>query len=161
MKQHEVKSEKEIGGVKFYIRAFPAFTAANISGELAAALAPAMAGIVPIAMRSEKTDILNVDVSQFSGAMSSLSGDKVEAMLKKLLTKHRNVSVETDDGVKMLDNDLADEVFCGDVQNMFILAFEVVQANYGNFFKNLAGQFGLRKADILTAMKAAQTNTEN
>lgn len=161
MKQHEIKSEKEIGGVTFYIRAFPAFTAANISGELASALSPAMAGIVPLAMRREQADVLNVDVSQFSGALAGLSGDKVETLLKKLLTKHGNISVETDDGVKLLDNDLANEVFCGDVQNMFILAFEVIQANLGNFFKNLAGQFGLQKAGIPTAKKTIPTGTED
>jgi hypothetical protein len=143
MKQHEIKREKEIGGVKFYIRAFPAFTAANISGDLAAAISPAMAGLVPLAMQRGQADIMNIDVSQFSGALAGLSGDKLEALLKKLLTKHGNISVETDDGVKLLDNDLGDEVFCGEVQNMFILAFEVIQANFGGFFKNLAGQFGL------------------
>ncbi|MDR3165433.1 MAG: hypothetical protein LBU13_07625 [Synergistaceae bacterium] len=161
MKQHEIKSEKEIGGVTFYIRAFPAFTAANISGELAAVLAPAMAGIVPLAAQRGQADVMNIDVSQFSSAMAGLSGDKVEILLKKLLTKYGNISIETDDGVKPLDNDLANEVFCGDVQNMFVLAFEVIRANFGGFFENLAGQFGLQKVDIPTMMKAAQADTEN
>ena len=161
MKQHEVKREKELSGVKFYIRAFPAFTAANLSGELVSAISPAMAGLVPLATRRGQADIMNVDVSQFKSALEGLSGDKLEMLLKKLLTKHGNISVETDDGVRLLDNDLANEVFCGEVQNMFVLAFEVIQANYGNFFKNLADQFGLRKADITTLMKAIQTDTEN
>lgn len=147
MKQHEVKSEKEIGGVKFYIRAFPAFLAANISGEIGSALAPAMAGIVPLVAQRGQTDVMNVDVSQFSAALSGMSGDKVETFLKKLLTKHGNISVDTDDGVKLLDNDLANEVFCGEVQNMFILAFEVIQANYGNFFAKLMQQFGVQKVN--------------
>ena len=109
MKQHET-TEKKIGENTFYIRPFPAFTAANISGELIAMLAPAVAGLAPLAMSasdsSAEPDIMNLDVASFSGAISGLSGDKVENLLKKLLTKHGNVSVETEDGVKRLDNDL-------------------------------------------------------
>lgn len=148
MKQHEVKSEKVIDGNTFYIRPFAAFTAANISGDLAAVLAPAIAGLAPLAMSAGGTesDVMNLDVSSFSGAMAGLSGDKVEGLLKKLLTKHNNISVETDDGVKPLDNDLANEIFCGAAQDMFILAVEVINVNYKGFFKKLAGQFGLQKA---------------
>ena len=40
MKQMEV-TEKQIGESTFYIKPFPAFTAVNISGELAAILSPA------------------------------------------------------------------------------------------------------------------------
>ena len=41
-----------------------------------------------------------------------------------------------------MTEDLADEIFCGDTQDMFILAFDVIQANYSGFFKRLGGQFG-------------------
>lgn len=159
MKQHEVKSEKTIDGNTFYIRPFPAFAAANISGELAAVLAPAIAGLAPLAMNAGESDVMNVDVSSFSGAMSGLSGDKVENLLKKLLTKHNNISVETEDGVKLLDNDLANEIFCGSAQDMFILAAEVVNVNFKGFFENIGNLFGFRKA---TGEKMAiLTNTDD
>ncbi len=149
MKQHET-TEKKIGENTFYIRPFPAFTAANISGELISVLAPAVAGLAPLAMGADgsggEVDIMNLDVASFSGAMSSISGDKVENLLKKLLTKHDNISVETEDGVKHLDNDLANEIFCGSTQDMFILAVEVINVNYKGFFKKISGQFGLQKA---------------
>ena len=35
----------EVDGMKFYIRPFPAFKAANISGELASVLAPLLSGV--------------------------------------------------------------------------------------------------------------------
>lgn len=147
MKQHET-SEKQISGNTFYIRPFPAFTAANISGELAAVLAPAITGLAPLAMAASgaESDVMNLDVSAFSGAMSGLSGDKVEGLLKKLLTKYNNVSVEIEDGVKPLDNDLANEIFCGSAQDMFILAVEVINVNFKGFFEKIGGQFGLQKA---------------
>lgn len=148
MKQHET-TEKKIGENTFYIRPFAAFTAANVSGDLIAVLAPAVAGLAPLAMGADDSDtepdFMNLDVASFSGAMSGLSGDKVESLLKKLLTKHDNISVETEDGVKRLDNDLANEIFCGSAQDMFILAVEVINVNFKGFFKKIGGQFGLQK----------------
>ena len=44
LKQMEV-IEKKIGDNTFYIKKFPAFTAVNISGELAAVLAPFIGGV--------------------------------------------------------------------------------------------------------------------
>jgi hypothetical protein len=119
MKQHEVSSEKQIGEHTFYVRPFPAFTAANISGELTNALAPALGLIVSLVQQRNETDVLNLDVSSLGGALSGLSGDKVENLLKKLLTKHSNISVETDDGVKLLDNDIANDIFSGAAQDIF------------------------------------------
>jgi hypothetical protein len=68
----------------------------------------------------------------------------VEVLLHKLLTKYRNVTVELSDGsdAQILTDDLANEVFCGDAQDMFILAFEVIKVNFSGFFKNLAIPFG-------------------
>lgn len=163
MKQHET-TEKKIGENTFYIRPFPAFTAANISGELIAMLAPAVAGLAPLAISASDSnaepDIMNLDVASFSGAISGLSGDKVENLLKKLLTKHGNVSVETEDGVKRLDNDLANEIFCGSAQDMFILAVDVINVNFEGFFKKISGQFGLQKAQP-KAVAMTLTNTAN
>ena len=36
----------------------------------------------------------------------------------------------------------SNEVFCEDVQDMFLLAFEVIRTNYNGFFKKLGGRFG-------------------
>ena len=44
--------------------------------------------------------------------------------------------------VRLLTEDLANEVFCTDVQDMFILAFEVIRTNYNGFFKKLGDRFG-------------------
>lgn len=159
MKQHET-TEKKIGENTFYIRPFAAFTAANISGELISVLAPAVAGLAPLAMGAsddgDDIDFMNLDVASFSGAVSGLSGDKVENLLKKLLTKHDNISVETEDGVKRLDNDLANEIFCGSAQDMFVLAVEVINVNFKGFFKKISGQFGLRKAQPETGASESE-----
>jgi hypothetical protein len=160
MKQHEVSSEKQIGEYTFYVRPFPAFTAANISGELTGALAPALAMVVPLAMQGDETDVMSLDVSALSGALSGLSGDKIENLLKKLLTKHNNISVETEEGVKPLNNDLANEIFCGSVQDMFILAAEVINVNFSGFFAKLGSQFGFQKI-VAELKKETSTSSED
>ena len=79
--------------------------------------------------------------------------------MKKLLIDHKNVSVEgetTDGEVKLLTYDIANEVFCGDVQDMFVLCFEVIKLNFNGFFKKMAAQFG----GLTEALKKAQ-NTKN
>ncbi len=154
VKQMEV-TEKKIGDATFYIRPFPAFVAANISGELSALIAPMLGGIAPLiggAKVDENgvADLMDMQIEDalpaFSNAFSSLSGDKFERLMKQLLINHENISVEcetTEGEVKRLTYDLANEVFCGEVQDMFILCFEVIRINFKGFFKKLGNRFGL------------------
>ena len=134
MKQMEV-TEKKIGDSTFYIKPFPAFVAVNISGELASVLSPLLGGVAALVGNSngevssedKPKSIMDVDVEDalpaLTSAFSSISGDKFERLMKKLLVNNKNISVEceaTDGEVKLLDYDLANEVFCGDVQDMYI-----------------------------------------
>lgn len=151
--------EKTIGEHKFYIRPFPAFVAANISGELAAVIAPMLSGISGLIgnLNTDATadgnienfNIMDADIDKalpsFANAFSSLSGDKFERLMKKLLINSDNISVEgpcTQNLVKRMDMDLANEIFCGEVQDMFVLCFEVIKVNFGGFFKKLGPLFG-------------------
>lgn len=151
MKQFEVKSQKTLSGNKFFIRPYPAFVAANLSGEITALVVPILASLAPVfvgASKGEEVGLLDMNAEAVAPALASglsaMSGDRVEILLKKLLTKYGNVSVELADDteVQTLTDDLANEVFCGDAQDMFILAFEVIKVNYSGFFKKLGGQFG-------------------
>lgn len=167
MKQFETKS-KTINGNTFYIRPFPAFTAANLTGELAALVTPLLGALAPLigGAGSEK-GLMDIDIDMaapaVAGAFSSLSGDKLEMLMKKLLTKYNNISVELEgeNEAQKLNDDLANEIFCGDAQDMFILAFEVIRINFNGFFKKLGGQSGL-DAGLFRKMKLpSTTNTEN
>lgn len=179
MKRMEV-TEKTIGENTFYIRPFSAFVAANISGELSAVIAPLLGSLGPLlgdtdvnaaAQQLEPdfgkdkaavaADVLNMDVEKImpvlATAFSSISGDKFEHLMKRLLVDNQNISVEgevTDGSTKILSKDLADEIFCGELQDMFILCFEVIKVNFGGFFRKLASQFGNRPT-------ATQTETPN
>lgn len=148
MKRMDV-TEKRIGENVFYLKPFPAFTAANISGELAALITPMVSGLAPLlGGKATAADIMSVELEDaapaITGAFSSLSGDKVERLMKKLLIENRNISVDNPENGKteILSMDLANEIFCGEVQDMFLLCFEVIKINFGGFFKKLGAQFG-------------------
>ena len=156
MKQHDVKQERILGSNIFYVRPFSAFKAANLSGEVFSLLMPILINIAPVVMKGKaKTNtaedmasVLDISAEEIAphvaSAASGISGDKLELLLKKLLIENKNISVELDgkDEAQILDKDIADDIFCGDVQDMFILAFDVIKVNYSGFFKKLGGQYG-------------------
>ena len=148
MKSFEVK-ERELNNYIFYIRPLPAFTAANISGELFGIILPALGSLAPIIGKSES--ILDIDsetaAKAISKGASSVNGDKLEYLLKKLLIHYKNISFEYIDSSsspkpQLLTEDLANDMFCKDVQDMFILAFDVIKINYSGFFEKLGNLFG-------------------
>ena len=149
LKQLETR-EVTVGENIFYIRPLPAFKAANMTGELAALVLPLVSGLAPLLSdvdtEKEGDGLLDIKVEDaapaIAGAFSSLDGDKVEKILKHLLIAGSNISVEQPgEKVRLLTEDLANEVFCTDVQDI-ILAFEVIRTNYNGFFKKLGDRFG-------------------
>ena len=159
MKQHEIKQERILGDNIFYVRPFGAFKAANMSGEIMSLLTPILAGFAPIVagatVDGDNINLLDMDAEKaaphLANAMGGINGDKLEALLRKLLIQQKNITVEIDGkDPQTLTADLADELFCGDTQDMFILAFDVIKVNYSGFFKKLGGQFG----GVINAMMA-------
>lgn len=155
-------TEVRVGGRKFYITPFAAFKAANLTGELASVLAPILAVVAPFvtagaaeAMSDNGDETVDVDVSKAAQAMSdcNISGDKLEKLMRKLLLGGNVVvELENDEGdvepVK-LDYDTANEIFCGEVYDMFALCFHVIKLNFGGFFKRL----GVRSGEETTPTK--------
>lgn len=147
-----------VGECKFYITPFPAFKAANLSGELASVLAPLFGALIPLVEKGngedgEKFDLGDIDAVAAAEAMSGcagLNGDKLEQLMKKLLLGgHIVAEFENEDGEteqERLDMDLANEIFCGEIQDMFILCFHVIKMNFNGFFKRIAGQSGKAKS---------------
>lgn len=146
MKQMEPIREK-VGGYEFYITPFAAFKAANLTGELASVLAPLLGVLAPLVTGSE--GLMDVDVSQAAQALSgctAINGDKLETLMRKLLLGgHIVVEMPNDNGEyepERLDMDIANEIFCGEVQDMFVLCFHVIKLNFNGFFKRLTNQSG-------------------
>ena len=153
-----------IGENTFAITPFPAFKAANLTGELASVLAPLMGALAPLAsgvkVGENGTDasLLDIDASKAAEALSNcagISGDKLETLMKKLLIGG-NISVEYENegGERVkerLNADLANELFCGDVQDMFLLCWYVIRLNFNGFFKRLAARSGTAKSTEPTA----------
>ena len=171
MKQHDIKEKRILNGNTFYIYPFGAFKAANMSGEILSLVTPIIASLAPIVIGTEgqgnSASILDITSEKaaphLARAASGVSGDKFEALLKKLLIKYENVSVELEGekDAQYLTESLADELFCGEAQDMFILAFDVIKANYTGFFKKLGGLSG-KKARVSPAKaQPSQKNTGN
>ena len=151
MKQLNIKAEKTLGGNTYYIRPFGAMKAAGISADVVSFILPVLGAAAPLiggSLKDSEVDLMNIDTEAagktLANALPDGSGDRVEGLLKKLLTKHNNVSVtrEGEEEAVNLNEDLANELFCGEVQDMFVLAVEVIKANYTGFFKNLGSRFG-------------------
>ena len=92
---------------------------------------------------------MDVDASQAAEALSNctnISGDKMEKLMQKLLLGgHIVVELPDEEGktkAERLDMDIANEIFCGEVQDMFILCFHVIKLNFNGFFKKIAGLSG-------------------
>ena len=160
--------EKQIGENRFFIRPFKAFDAAYISAELVNLLSPILGVIAPMMGASgegeEAANIMDMDaekvIDKATPALTRISGEKLESVMKTLMIQHGNVSVEgpvTDGGTAVLSEDLANEVFCGELQDMFVLCFEIIRINYKGFFKKLGDRFG-GLADLLQSPKD-KTNT--
>lgn len=171
MKQLQT-TEKQIGEAIFYIRPFPAFTAANLSGELTVLFTPLLGGLAAIVGNEKskgadgKIDIMNLDIDSalpaFCNALTGISGDQMERIMKKLMVDHKNISVscaQTKGNAQVLTMELANEVFCQDLGGMFILCYEVIKVNYGDFFGKLGLQSGKLK-EIVQRMNRASNTTE-
>ena len=146
---------QQIGSNTFYIYPFPAFVSANLSGEIIALLTPMIASIASVVgeNKNEEKSIMDMEINEVAphivGAFSSLSGDKVERLLRKLLLAN-NIGVLPDgeSDAKWLNEDICNMLFCGSTQDMFILAFYVIKVNYAGFFEKIESLPGSAK-DIL------------
>lgn len=147
-------TETPVGGNIFYIYPFPAFKAANISGEVATLLTPVLASIAA-ALGTGGESMMDMDVEKaaphIAGAFSSLSGDKMEKLLRNLLLSG-NIGVRTEDmEAHQLTEELSNEIFCGNTQDMFILAYHVIRVNYAGFFAKFGNLSG-RVTDVAQKM---------
>lgn len=168
LKKTEPKIVK-LGEVEYAIYPFSAFYSANLSGTLAKTLGPLLAGVVPIfvASKEDSKGEISIDLTEampyLTQALQSLDGDTIESLFRKLLIDQHNIGCQYrgEDGRMVQDyltQDLADELFIGDISEMYILALNVIQFNFKGFFPNLLNQFG--GLDGITASLTSQS-TEN
>lgn len=142
---------KTIGDYNFYIRPFGAMTASKMTGDLAALVTPMLGAVAPLigkSLNAEDGSLLDINVEDLgpvlSNAFSSLTGDNLERMMGELLIDHKNIYFDSVDSheTKLLNRDELDEIFCMELQDMFLLAFEVLKLNYSGFFRKLASRYG-------------------
>ena len=155
-----------IGGYNFYIYPFGAMRSANISGELVGFASPLIAAIISLIGgtdgNNESGSILDMDIEDAAKfivpAFRGINGDTVEKLLRMLLIKYRNISFDTDEDktCDWLDENDLDKIFVGQLQNMYMLAWEVIKLNYGGFFDLLSSQSG-NQEKLLGAISTLRT----
>jgi hypothetical protein len=149
----------EVGERKFHIFPFPAFKCINITGELGAIILPIMAAVIPLfksSLINDDKDVLDTDISNInvSTVFQNFSGDKLEKLMRELVLDSGNVTYNADDGkIRRLDEDAVNEIFCGEVDGLFILAFEVMRLNFGGFFGRLLTRFGVQEGQVPEMME--------
>lgn len=147
LKQIEPKKVR-LCDVDFAIFPFGAMKAANLSGELGRFFGPLVAGFLPLIGSDD--DVLSMDLTQampmITGAFSVLDGDTVEKLLRKLLLGGNvacsYINDKGDEVQSKLTQDLLDNIFCQNVDDLYRLAVEVINLNYSGFFKKLLNQSG-------------------
>ena len=85
----------------------------------------------------------------------------VETLLRQLLVDYGNIAYDDPEtgATPKLTMDKANELFCGEVQDMFILAFEVIRTNYSGFFSKLGGRFGQAIEELMKKVTPRQEDT--
>lgn len=155
-----------IDGIEFTIFPFGAWYSASLSGELAKVLGPIVAGLAPLFLNGDVGSLLSRDLSEIMPgimeALKSLDGDVIEKLLGDLLIKRDNVSCvyKDEDGrrvTEVLTMDLADELFCQNIDGMLELAIEVVKFNFSGFFKRTFTRLG---AQSQSEEGQTQSNTD-
>ncbi len=169
MKQMEVH-QKQIGEHTFYIRPFSALKAAVISGDLTSIIGPVLGelGGALDGIAGEKGSIKEIkDVNiedieigavlpSIGSALSKLGGSQVERLIRELLIDEGNVAVDNGTGgTVVLNVDTLNEAFCGEIQDMFALCFEVIKVNFSGFFTKLLTRFGSQPATMETESLAS------
>ena len=157
-----------VGDTTFYIRPFPAFKSANIVGQLTKTITPVAGGLLSlVGGTGDEKSIFDLNLEEaapaLAGAVSGLSGTVVETLLRQLLVDYGNIAYDDPEtgATPKLTMDKANELFCGEVQDMFILAFKVIKLNYSGFFGKLTSRFGSLAglAEKLEKMQSEGTET--
>ena len=145
---------KELDGYAFYIRPFAAFTSSRVFTDILSIISPLAMSLLPALFddseEDEEKSLLDMDLEKAAPfvikAFSSIDSDKMENTIKALLIREKNIHVgkagDSSDDLTLLDHDTVNALFTGNLASMYLLAFEVIKVNYGNFFKKLSSQSG-------------------
>lgn len=145
------RKEVDVNGTTFYIMCYEPFKAIHTLGELQKLISPIvgkLAGGV-----GSNPDVLDKDTSDITGLLpalegafqsiaDNLDGASLERLFKMLLDPNFVSVVDEDGKAKPLSTAMMNKVFIGKTADMFKLAFEVVKANYSDFFTILNTRFG-------------------
>lgn len=147
------RREVLISGTSFYIAPFPVFSAARISAQLTKVFSPVLGGLVALLGGDDDEDMSDEEnamkaMPTFTSAMEGLSPAEFEKLARELLVNNRNIAYRSQgmQEAEVLTEDGVNALFAGNVQDMYILAFNVVKINFSGFFEKARTLSGNPKA---------------
>lgn len=168
--KRQTPTQVSIGDYNFYIYPFGALIASRLTGDLLALVTPILGAAAPLIgkqLNAEDGSLFDLEIEELapvlSGAFSSLSGEQLERMMRQLLLDHKNIFFEgvEDEKPKLLGQDDLNEIFCLELQDMYLLAWEVLKLNFKGFFKRLTGPSGNLATSLAKLVRTKSSDTES
>ena len=149
---YDVKS-REIGGNTYYVTAFPPLKAIELLGDLQALITTGAKDmdIKNADTKEEKTDSIfekNVSVGALiAGIGSNLRGATLVSFAQRIVSPE-NVSVQRPGETKpvRLDKAIFNNLFTGNLKQLFLLINFVLEVNYEDFFEDAPNLTGFIQA---------------
>ena len=149
---------KEINGTTFRITPFPAIEAFRIKTKLLSVISPAL-GKAMNALGAGDGSLFGMEINGYalSEALQMLFAElneQTELELVKRLLKCTTAVVATDNGPIQCDFSTSwdtkpsafDQCFQGKLADVYVVVFEVIKANYPDFFTLISGKLAERMA---------------
>jgi len=140
-----MSEECTINGCIFYIDRLNAFDQLEVMGDLQKDILPSIGGLFG-ALTSD-SNAGEAEIADAIGKLSqNLTGKQLKYWADRLLTKH-TISVETEDGVRKLDDQTKQLVF-DNFADILELLFHVLKVNFAGPLASQLNRFGVDMNEI-------------
>lgn len=146
----DVKNKK-IGENTFYVRPLPPLTALRLYGDLQKTLTASLRGGLTTKGESDSITetLLNSDINIgniIAQLGANFNGEVLTQFTERLLDKdYVSVKPKGETEAVVLDEQMVNELFTGNILEMFKLEFFVIEVNFGDFFDLIPNLSGLQK----------------
>lgn len=140
--------EKEIGGRLFKVRAMPPLKSLELLGDLQAVFTTGLSGNLAEGKEGQKFIDKDLDIGNIiAGIGKNLKGAALVSFATRIINEdYVNVKEPEAHEFERLTQVKFNNIFIGNLKNMFLLMQFVLEVNYGDFFENLPSLTGVVQA---------------
>lgn len=141
--------EKEIGGKSYKVRAMPPLKALELLGDLQAVFTTGLNGKIT-AEGQEAKSLIDRDINAgaiIAGIGKNLKGPALVGFAQRLINEdYVNVKEAGQEDYERVTAAKFNNIFTGNLKNMFLLMHFILEVNYGDFFESVPSLTGLVEA---------------